>query len=479
MPLHRPLSRLLATALTSGLLLTAAALAPTASATPATDRTAPDFNGDGYPDLVSSAHSATVGSASRAGAVVVLYGSATGVGSGHRKVISQNTSGVPGVAEKYDLFGAATATADFNGDGYTDLAVGTPGEDVDDDTDGGTVVILWGSANGLTRGTTVSDPSRSSHDSYGQALAAGDFDGDDDIDLAVGSTSSTVTFREGPFTTSGSSGGSSTLATDLHEWNSSVRALAAGDVNGDGTDDLAVDGQNIGHLYQSGADGLTPAVRTEGTDGQFRHGLAFGDVDGDGYDDFVYGDMLDLNSSNQGGGSVNLYRGGPDGVGDAKPQHIDQSTQGVPGADEYEDAFGGAVSVGDIDGDGCADVAVGVSDEIIDTAETTGEVVVLRGSPAGLTTSGIQVFHQNTSGVPGANEDGDRFGWAVSLDDVDNDGHADLFIGSQHENAGNGSLTYLKGRSSGITTSGAAAFGPSTVGVSTAGAPAFGATLAP
>ncbi|MEV1019913.1 FG-GAP-like repeat-containing protein [Streptomyces sp. NPDC050264] len=463
-----------AAALTGGLLV--ASVAPVSAAT-ATERPATDFNGDGYADLVSTAPAATVGSASRAGAVVVLYGSASGVGTSHRKVISQNTSGVPGAAEKNDVFGDAVATGDFNRDGYTDLAVGARGEDVGSDADGGTVALVWGSASGLGSATTVSDPSPSSHDGYGQALAAGDFDGDGDTDLAVGSSATSVTIRKGPFTKSGSTGGTSTRSTAVQGNGHGVYDLAAGDVNGDGTADLAVGGMFTGFVYQSGPDGLALAATLNDGDQSDRRGFAFGDVTGDGYDDFVFGDPYDLNDSPEGGGSVSLYRGGADGISADPDQHVDQGTAGVPGADEYEDAFGGAVSVGDIDGDGYADVAVGSSDESIGAAATTGQVLVLKGAPAGLATSGIQVVHQNTSGVPDTNDDLDRFGWAVSLTDVNADGHADLFVGAQHENAGNGALWYLKGRSSGITTSGAVSYGPSTVGVSTAGTPAFGSGL--
>ncbi|MBO1333630.1 FG-GAP repeat protein [Streptomyces sp. VRA16 Mangrove soil] len=467
-----------AAALSGGLLglsATTAAAATTATGT-ATER--PDFNGDGYPDLVSTAHGATVASLSRAGSIVALYGSSSGVSAAHRTVISQNSSDIPGAAEKYDVFGYATATGDFNADGYTDLAVGAPGEDVGTDTGGGTVAIVWGSASGLHGGTTVTDPAPSSHDSYGQALAAGDFDGDGDTDLAVGSSGTSLTIRKGPFTKSGSTGGTSTLATGVEGSGHGIYALAAGDANGDGKDDLAVGGMATSFVYQSGTTGLSLSATLPLGDTSNRHHLAFGDITGDGYDDLVSGDPYDLNSSANGGGSISIHRGGADGISEEPDQHIDQSTAGVPGADEYEDAFGSALSVGDIDGDGLADVAVGSSDESIGSATTTGQALVLRGTPAGLSTSsGIQVFHQNTAGVPGDNEDIDRFGWAVSLTDVNADGHADLFIGSEHENAGNGSLTSLKGRSTGITTTGATTYGPSTVGLSTAGGPAFGAGL--
>ncbi|MFE7129531.1 integrin alpha [Streptomyces sp. NPDC057638] len=68
-----------------------------------------DFNGDGYQDLVVPAPTATVGRARGAGAVVVLYGSRTGVSPARRVVFTQDTPGVPDGAESQDLFGASTA----------------------------------------------------------------------------------------------------------------------------------------------------------------------------------------------------------------------------------------------------------------------------------------------------------------------------------------------------------------------------------
>ncbi|MFE4918456.1 hypothetical protein [Streptomyces sp. NPDC056661] len=75
---------------------------PTTPAFAGTAKYADDFNGDGYRDLATAAVGATVGGASRAGAVVVNYGSASGISASRRTVLSQNSSGVPGTGEKND-----------------------------------------------------------------------------------------------------------------------------------------------------------------------------------------------------------------------------------------------------------------------------------------------------------------------------------------------------------------------------------------
>jgi hypothetical protein len=129
-----------AAALTGGLLTLAAI-----PATAATAKYADDFNGDGYRDLVTSAPRATVGGVKSAGAVVVNYGSASGISASNRKVITQNSNGIPGVAEYQDFFGDALASGDLNRDHYADLSVGGKGGNGAD----GALWSLRGSSSGV------------------------------------------------------------------------------------------------------------------------------------------------------------------------------------------------------------------------------------------------------------------------------------------------------------------------------------------
>ncbi|MGW5634489.1 VCBS repeat-containing protein [Streptomyces sp. NPDC003832] len=476
-----------AAALTGGLLTFTAATATAADSTVVAQA---DFNGDGIGDVAFSAHAAYVNGKKHAGQIVVLYGSASGVSSAKRSTISQNTAGVPGTAETGDMFGADTAFADFNNDGYDDIAVGSPGEDMGSDTDGGSLAILWGSASGITgKGSTVADPTPSSHDYWGNHLAAGDFDGDGKVDLAAGTNIATVQVLKGGFPGTGTAAGRYTVKPPImgSEAGGPLN-ITAGDVNGDGRTDLVVDGfetqtdygWNTNYYIPGSAAGLTTSgIRT------LKPGIitAIGDINQDGFGDIVSGAQWNTTTedgtpvpNSAKGGKVWVTYGTVDGPGTATG--ITQDTGNVPGTSEGNDWFGYELDLGDINGDGFLDLAIGVAGENIGSAVDTGAVTVLYGTASGLNTaSGAQSFAQSTAGVPGSDEDDDRFGIDLKLDDVTGDGRADLVVGSA-ENAGNGAVTYLPSSGTKITTSGSRTIAPSTAGVSTTGTPYFGANFA-
>jgi len=103
---------------------------------------------------------------------------------------------------------------------------------------------------------------------------------------------------------------------------------------------------------------------------------------------------------------------------------------------------------------------------------------VIPGSASGLAATSSYAYDQGSTGIPGTAEGGDHFGQAVALADTNGDGKADLAVGGPGENNMDGAVWSLKGRASGLTTTGAVSFGVGTVGLSTSEWPEFGVWIA-
>ncbi|MET7361111.1 FG-GAP and VCBS repeat-containing protein [Streptomyces sp. NPDC005562] len=444
----RSLTTATLTALLAAGLTPLALPATAASAAPA--KYGDDFNGDGHRDYAYSSFSARGG-----GGVTVVFGTATGPGSRQQRV-TQGSPGVPGADEADDMFGEIRTAADFDGDGYGDLAVAATGENGSRGAHQGAVTILWGSASGLSKGTALPNKSPGAHHSMGSDLAAGDFNGDGKQDLAVLNDAKAYVYR-GPFKRSGTTG----MVTELDKTSSFyATALISGKVDGDKKTDLVIIGDVVSSekiasdawFIRGGASSLTPGktLRLEsqaGNGGSTERGGdgVIADFDKDGYGDIAVGTSLYSRHK----GRVSVWYGASGGP--SRTTRLTQSTSGVAGSPEDYDEFGDTISAGDANGDGYADLAVGVRGEEIDGKEYAGGVHVFKGRAGGLSGTGSQWFARNTAGVPGPLTADDQFGGLVRLRDTDGDGTADLYVSALDP-------LRLPGSPGGITTVGATGY---------------------
>ncbi len=482
-------------------LAATAAVAPVAAAAPrATGGTAAtaapwdphvvDFNGDGRPDLAVGAPGGTIDGAAGAGYVSVVYGGAKGLDPATHTTISQAGDGVPGDPVAGDAFGTSVVPADLNGDGYTDLVIGSPGDNDGPAVDVGSLTVLWGGPQGLGKATTVDTGPVTDRAGAGRMVEAGDFDGDGRPDLAVAYGGDVVRFLYdvGP---DGEPARTSDLnISDVVSGSEVTQSLAAGDVNGDGVSDLVAvihdtdeDDSMRGVLLLGGSGGMTSAGTLKDAKGNFLSGevAAIGDLNGDGYGDIVMGHGIDGFDSDEDlptkGGALGVAYGGPAGLSTKlKPVWINQDTAGVPGVGERGDGMGAAVTVADVNGDGYADVVTGVPNEEFSGIAGAGSFLILKGGPGGLTGSGAQVFSQNTAGFPGVAEKNDHFGASVAVLGGTAAGGAEVVVGDPQENAGNGAVWAMGASAAGPTATGTQSFGPGTMGSPATGA-AFGTSL--
>jgi hypothetical protein len=362
-----------------------------------------DFDGDGQADLAVGAPGEDVGGIADAGAVTVLAS-----GSGWRS-FTQSSAADSGSAERADRFGSALAAGDFDGDGFTDLAVGAGTEDGGAVVDSGAVNVLYGSPRGVTadggrvftQNTAGVASSAERGDLFGVALAAADFDGDGLADLAIG-----------------------------------VR----------GEDGAAVDAGAVAVLYGTSA-GLTGSAsqlftqNNAGTGNRaetgdwFGSALAAGDFDADGVADLAVGVPREDVVATRDAGALNVLRGSAAGLTGVGGQLFTEDTSGVAGSAETGDAFGSALATGDLGSDGSADLAVGVPAEDVYAATDAGAVHVLHGSPAGLTGLGSRLYTQNSLGYTDHAEVGDLFGFSLVAVDFHDVGDS-LAVGAPGEDVG-------------------------------------------
>ena len=393
-----------------------------------------DVNGDGYDDLIIGGHRAQGGGSSRAGEAYVVYGGASAPGTGGMLNLSalDGSNGFTLNGSDYsDYAGRSVSSAgDVNGDGYDDLVIGAYRADPNGQNSGETYVVYGGPGAPGTDGVL--------------ALSA--------LDGANGFILNGVDRRD----------------------ESGFSVSSAGDVNGDGYDDLIIgadvadpNGESSGEAYvvYGGATG-TERVRElsdlDGTNGFILNGInandqsgrsvsSAGDVNGDGYDDLIIGAFnADPNGDNSGETYVVYGGAGAPGINGVLELSALDGTNGfsLAGIDTTDGSGVSVSSAGDVNGDGYDDLIIGAS-SADPNGNNSGETYVVYGGARAPGTAGVLELStlNGTDGflLIGAGAS-DRSGTSVSsAGDVNGDGYDDLIIGADggDPNGNNSGETYV------------------------------------
>ena len=373
-----------------------------------------DVNGDGYDDVLVGG----MGIDGRAERAFLYLGTSSG--------LAAQPSWIATIEQDWAEFAYSLAGAgDVNGDGFDDVVVGAPRYH-DGESDRGTALLFHGSPSGLLGEPAVSITGNTQSFRFGHSVTgAGDVNGDGYDDLIVGAPNSTASSSgEGyAFVYLGGSSGLSpnpawTVRSRRYNGGLGSAVAGAGDLNADGFDDVIVGAPGIDRVfaYLGGAAGLStaPAWTIEDT-GFFGDCLSgAGDVNGDGYDDVILGASRHTNGQER-EGRVSLYLGTAEGLS-ATPAWRTESNERLGG--EGESIAGG----GDVNGDGFDDV-------FVKRGEDPGYVIGFFGSATRPTPVPAE--------IPVAGGEGGLFGSSIAnAGDVDGDGYNDVIVGAHEYVAG-------------------------------------------
>jgi hypothetical protein len=375
------------------------------------------------------------------------------------------------VSQNLGEVGRGVASAgDVNGDGYGDVLIGSELWDSGQNNEGGAFLFLGGPNGIASTGPPAATIQSNLADGFlGRSMTAGDFNGDGYSDIAIGAYGySTVgaafVFSGGPsgIASGDPSSASTQLFADEQFANFGLSIACAGDVNGDGYDDLLVGAEDYGaantggaFIFAGSATGIASVTaagattRLVCTQASSRFGSTVagaGDINGDGYADILVGAyQYDLGETNE--GVVFIYLGGVLGIAHGSQLTTSSTLQSNVAAIQFGYAIAG---VGDVNGDGYSDIAV--SPVSFTNGQTNeGAVWVFHGGSSSiggtLANAAIQIEGNQISGFLAAR------GQLAGAGDVNGDGYADLIVGADRYDNGQadeGMAFVLRGSPTGI-----------------------------
>lgn len=325
--------------------------------------------------------------------------------------------------------GSLSVTGDFNGDGLADLVVGMPGYS-NGASNEGAVYVYYGTVDGYPSTPDYTYETNTVYGFVGSSPIAADINGDGYDDLVVGAYnySEATNYKGAIMVFFGGPDGLSTRPDQIVEGESSYSFFGAlvrrmGDLNGDGYEDVAVSasGQSsVGkiYIYFGSATGLntTPAATLSGSEmyGYYGNRMITGDVDGDGLYDLIVSTVV----SGSDPARITIYKGTANGIDTTPIETLGQV------AGSSSDLFGDNMLLpGDIDGDGYPDLVVG-SPYYNGGSGNSGMMTIFYGSASGFLASGrIQTVTAHST-------DWSFFGGNLASGDFDNDGYADVVVGT-------------------------------------------------
>ncbi len=428
--------------------------------------TAGDVNADGFSDIMVSAVSYDNGNNVNEGVVYVYHGNNAGVSTTPNYVLddANQTSAAMGCS----IAGAG----DINGDGFSDVIIGSRLHDVGGNANEGVAYIYMGGTNGLeaTPSSTLHNANQSAANFGNSVSSAGDVNGDGFSDVLVGADlyDAGAAINAGAvFVYHGSTNGiittpNITLIPNQFNKRFGNNVACGGDINGDGYSDILIgasgfdanNAQAQPSMYLGTKNGIPyqPSIllnfdtdiKPSGTYASFV--ASGGDINGDGYSDVI---MMALPNNyiingTQDEGVAYIFRGNAFTL---------NSTANITNVDLTEPASNTLTTIapiGDVNSDGYSDVAILVHGYYNDGTFYPGSIWVYAGSANGLSTNPISIINEppytmdinNTSHFFGSK--------AVPAGDVNGDGYSDVLV-SLTITASAGRLLVYYGSATGIS----------------------------
>ena len=434
-----------------------------------------DFNHDGVDDLLIGAYLADNGATENAGATFIFYGNANGFPP---SIDPSSLDGSTGTFIKgrsqLEVFGfSVSGMGDFDGDGIDDIIVGAYYADPNELEDAGEAYVIFGREGGLGAAFDLNSldgsngfaiPGLAAGDQAGISVSsAGDVNNDGIPDLLVGAPMAdtpqmdnvgkayVVFGSNSPFSASldlslldGNDGFVITGEAAGGELGRSVSE--AGDVNGDGIDDIIIDQPRTGRTYvlfgssdafsaqiDAGSLDATTGIPIDSTSrlGFFGRPVgSAGDFNGDGADDIVLGSHLTM--PNLAGAGYVIY-------GSTTPLPFPISITALDGSNGVTipaladgDMLGVSVSgAGDFNGDGLDDIVLGANSRNVDGAQYAGEAYVVFGRTDSAAVINLDTLNGVSGTILRSAVPNQQLGSSVAGGgDLNADGIADVVVGA-------------------------------------------------